>query len=69
MKVRFCGNCNPRVDPKRVKAKMAAVFQEEPGKGELLVNGCERMCLTRKRAAEQDCLFVNGWEICTPDLK
>lgn len=64
MKVKFCGNCNPRVDPKRVK-KALDDRSREGSEERLLVNGCERMCLLRKPADEREgAVMVNGWEMC-----
>ncbi len=49
-RIRFCGNCNPDVHPKKVRA--ALVEEAFEAIEEILVDGCSRACLSKKVLAE-----------------
>jgi len=47
-RVKYCGNCNPEVDPRKIRKileKMASATDDDVL---ICVNGCSRMCLTKK---------------------
>ena len=47
-RVKYCGNCNPEVDPRKIRKileKMASTTYDDVL---ICVNGCSRMCLTKK---------------------
>ena len=46
-KVKFCGNCNPEVHPRYVKAALKDLLDESEDSPLLFVNGCSRACLTK----------------------
>lgn len=49
VKVKFCGNCNPDVDPKKVKKALEGLLADIPCEDiSIMVNGCSRACLTKK---------------------
>lgn len=52
VKVRFCGNCNPDVHPKKVKEILDEKSPAEDG--EMLVDGCTRACLSKKILKENN---------------
>jgi hypothetical protein len=45
-RVKFCGNCNPDVHPRKVKEALAEEWVQEDK--EILVDGCSRACLSKK---------------------
>jgi len=54
IKIKYCGNCNPDVNPKDVKNALEALFTSPlPRKDvSIMVNGCSRACLTKKNPAD-----------------
>ncbi len=47
--IRYCGNCNPDVDPGEVRKVVERVFGGTDPETTIMVNGCSRICLTKKR--------------------
>jgi predicted RNA binding protein with dsRBD fold (UPF0201 family) len=49
IKVKYCGNCNPDVSPKRVKKALETLYTDIPREDiSIMVNGCSRACLSKK---------------------
>lgn len=46
--VKYCGNCNPEVDPRKVKKAVEKIASDTDDEVLICVNGCSRMCLTKK---------------------
>jgi hypothetical protein len=59
MTLKFCGNCNPETDPVRVRKVMSEATENSTP--DIYVNGCKRMCLSRK--LPKGARSVNAWEI------
>ncbi len=59
MPVKYCGNCNPQIDPRLVRKAVDETMETDSRN--ILVNGCARMCLTRKKGP--GAVSVNAWEI------
>ncbi len=49
MKIKFCGNCNPDVDPELVKDRLETMAVSWEKDSEVLIDGCSRECLTKKQ--------------------
>ncbi|MCX7698634.1 MAG: hypothetical protein N2114_04125 [Candidatus Goldbacteria bacterium] len=46
--IKYCGNCNPEVDPKRIKKILQKITFDKDENLLICVNGCSRMCLAKK---------------------
>jgi hypothetical protein len=51
-RVRYCGNCNPEVDPRKIRKAIAKIASDTDDDVLICVNGCSRMCLTKKMKAD-----------------
>ena len=49
MTIRFCGNCNPDVDPELVRDRLETMTAPWENDSEILIDGCSRECLTKKQ--------------------
>jgi hypothetical protein len=47
-RVRYCGNCNPEVDPRKIRKAVEKMASDTDDDVLICVNGCSRMCLTKK---------------------
>ncbi len=67
VKVKFCGNCNPDVNPKKVKKALEALFADIPREDmSIMVNGCSRACLTKRNPPlknKNSRIFVNSKDV------
>ena len=45
--IKFCGNCNPDVDPRSVKKIIESTLLARTQDRILVVHGCSRECLSR----------------------
>ncbi len=46
--IRYCGNCNPETEPKKVRGTLKKMAAETGDDVLILVNGCPRLCLTKR---------------------
>jgi hypothetical protein len=52
--IKYCGNCNPDVNPKDVKKALEALFTNTPREDvSIMVNGCSRACLTKRKPVQK----------------
>jgi len=67
MKVKFCGNCNPDVNPKKVKKALETLYTNIPREDmSIMVNGCSRACLTKRNPPSENKnnrIYVNAKDI------
>ncbi len=52
-KVKYCGNCNPEVDPRKIRKAIEKMASDTDDDVLICVNGCSRMCLTKKMKPDQ----------------
>ena len=45
-KIKYCGNCNPDVHPRRVR-EILERLPDGPGETMVAVNGCSRVCISK----------------------
>jgi hypothetical protein len=48
-KVKYCGNCNPDINPKYVRPIVERMAAGTGPETLIIVNGCSRECLTKSR--------------------
>ena len=67
IKIKYCGNCNPDVNPKEVKKTLEALVAEIPRNDlSVMVDGCSRACLTKRKQADKSAgnvIFVSSKEV------
>ncbi len=67
IKIKYCGNCNPDVNPKDVKKALETFFTEIPREDtSIMVNGCSRACLTKRKSVEEvkgKVIFVSSKDV------
>ena len=67
MNVKYCGNCNPDVNPKKVKKALETLFTDIPREDiSIMINGCSRACLTKRNSpkmGEGKKIFLSSREI------
>ena len=51
MNIKFCGNCNPDIDPKHVRKAVDRLFIDAEQDTLIMIHGCTRACLTKARGA------------------
>ena len=47
-KIKYCGNCNPEADPRKIRKVLEKMASDMDDDVLICVNGCSRMCLTKK---------------------
>jgi hypothetical protein len=63
--IKYCGNCNPDVNPERVRPLVDRLAAEaEPGTL-LVVNGCSRACLSKDGRSDtlDKVIILNSQEV------
>ena len=65
MKIRYCGNCNPDVHPRRVRAALRRRFEEKDPDLVVAVNGCSRICITKGKVRDipRGALIINAGDL------
>ncbi len=51
-RVRYCGNCNPEVDPRKIRKAIEKIASNTDDDVLICVNGCSRMCMTKKTRSD-----------------
>ncbi|HOE16892.1 MAG TPA: hypothetical protein PLX02_04735 [Syntrophorhabdaceae bacterium] len=51
-RVKYCGNCNPEVDPRKIRKAVEKIASETDDDVLICVNGCSRMCMTKKMKSD-----------------
>lgn len=72
-KIKYCGNCNPDVNPKKVKKALEYLFTDIPRENiSIMVNGCSRACLTKKNSSQisiDNKIVLSSSEVIKKSLK
>jgi hypothetical protein len=53
LEIKYCGNCNPDAHPREVRTAAEALFKHGDSAALVLINGCTRVCLSKKGQKEQ----------------
>jgi len=65
MKIRYCGNCNPDVHPRLVRAALDRISRDLDPDTVVAVNGCSRICITKGkvRGIPGDAVIMNAGDL------